>query len=415
MRRRRVYFVVAALIAICGLLAAWKFFGKSELQILQRETVTPCDIDSYIVETGIIKPRVGALVKVGARATGAIERMLVKVGDAVKRGQLIALIDSREINREIRQTEWQLEAARDRLRQINEVYPRKIDEAKARLTASAAQYRLAELNLGRTEELFRAGFISETEYDTRKTSFDAAAAEKEISERVIERTQREYETERDIATSEIERLQSTTKQQEIQRSYTKIIAPIDGVVAEITAQEGETIVAGLQVANLISILDPTLLEMHTFIDETEIGRIIRGQEVHYYVDTYPQKSFQAVVDDIYPQPTVKDNIVYYLAISNVPVADAEYLRSQMTTHVKILVDTRRGVLCVPNSAVKYESGRRFVYRVKGKDSVERVFFEAGLRGEETTEVRAGLADGDVVATRLIVPVDLDRLKNSGAK
>lgn len=415
MKRRSVYLAAVAVAVICTLLATWKLLGKSELQVVQRDLVTRCDIDSYIVETGIVRPRVGALVKVGARATGAIERMLVKVGDEVHRGQLIAIIDSREINREISQTQAQLEAARDRLTQINEVYPRKIDEARARLAAATAQYRLSELNLGRTEELFQAGYISETEYDTRRTSYDAAAAERDIAEQVIERTQSEYEAEKNIATSEIDRLKSTKKQQEIQRSYTKIIAPIDGVVAEITAQEGETIVAGLQVANLISILDPTLLEMHTFIDETEIGRVMRGQKVHYSVDTYPQRSFQAVVDDIYPQPTIKDNIVYYLAISNVPITDAQSLRSQMTTHVKILVDTRKGVLCVPNSAVKYESGRQFVYRVTGKDTVERVFFESGLRGEENTEVKAGLEEGDAVATRLIVPVDLEKMRNPGAK
>jgi multidrug efflux pump subunit AcrA (membrane-fusion protein) len=153
------------------------------------------------------------------------------------------------------------------------------------------------------------------------------------------------------------------RQQETRLTYTRIYSPIDGVVSDVTAQEGETIVAGLQVANLVTVLDPTLLEMWTYVDETDIGRVKIGQEVEYYVDTFPEKIFQGNIDKIYPQPVVKDNIVYYLAIVKVSQNDAQFLKPEMTTHIKIIFAEKTDILIVPNAAIKFE-GEQIAYKVE---------------------------------------------------
>jgi HlyD family secretion protein/macrolide-specific efflux system membrane fusion protein len=65
----------------------------------------------------------------------------------------------------------------------------------------------------------------------------------------------------------------------VRLSYTEVKSPIDGVVSQIAAQEGEMIVAGLQVANLVTVIDPTRLEMWTYVDETDIGQVAPGMAV----------------------------------------------------------------------------------------------------------------------------------------
>jgi len=176
------------------------------------------------------------------------------------------------------------------------------------------------------------------------------------------------------------------------------------VVSDVTIQEGETIVTGLQVANLVTVLDPTRLEMWIYVDETDIGRVKIGQEVEYYVDTFPDRVFRGQVGKIYPQPVTKDNIVYYLAIVEVPKEDTEFLKPEMTTHVKVIFEDRKDILTASNAAIKFEEGKQIAYKVLGPNNVEKVVLKAGIRGEDRTEILSGAAEGDVLATKIILPV-----------
>jgi RND family efflux transporter MFP subunit len=188
-------------------------------------------------------------------------------------------------------------------------------------------------------------------------------------------------------------------------SYTRIDAPIDGVVSDVTIQEGETIVTGLQVANLVTILDPARLEMWIYVDETNIGRVEAGQAVEFYVDTYPDRVFKGTIQRVHPQPISKDNIVYYLAIVQVTPEDAEVLKPEMTTHVRVIYEQKDSVLTAPNAALKFEEGKQVAYVVIGENKVEKAVVRSGVRGEDRTEILSGVKEGDEVATKIILPVE----------
>jgi len=282
---------IAAAAAVVLLLAAFLiyrlFFAKPALQVLETGTVERGSIRGVLVATGIIKSQVGAVVKIGAQTTGRIQEMRVKVGDRVKAGELIALVDDREIRQQIGQQQAALVSAQNTLAQVEKTYPERIREARA-------NYDYAKVNVERERELLKH------EYTTKFTA----------SEAVLKRLQDEFKTQRTIAQSNLEEIQARLRQQEIRLTYTRIYSPIDGVVSDVTAQQGETIVAGLQVANLVTVLDPTRLEMWIYIDETDIGKAAVGQDVEYYVDTFPARTFKGKIEKIYPQPVVKENIVY---------------------------------------------------------------------------------------------------------
>jgi RND family efflux transporter MFP subunit len=191
---------------------------------------------------------------------------------------------------------------------------------------------------------------------------------------------------------------------DVRISYTKIVSPIDGVVSQVTAQEGETIVAGLQVANLVTVLDPTRLEMWIYVDETDVGRVRPGLPVEFRVDSQPDKAFTGAVDRVYPEPEIRDNIVYYKALVTVDRDHALSLRPEMTTQCSIVVDTRENVLAVPNQALKWVAGKQTVFVVdKARpEGVRRVEPKLGLPGLEKSEVLEGLAEGDEVATQIVL-------------
>lgn len=387
---KKVVIPLIAIVLIIGGFFVYKTLTKSKTEVLETAKVTKGNIQGVIVETGIIKPQVGAVVKIGARATGTIVKMNVKIGDRVKTGQLISIIDDREILKAIEQQKASLTAAENTLSQVELTYPDRIREAQATLD-------YAKINYERETELLKHEYTTKDSVDKARSLFEAADAN-------LQRLQNESKTQVNIAKANIGDIAAQSKQQETRLTYTRIYSPINGLVSDVTAQEGETIVAGLQVANLVTVLDPTLLEMWIYVDETDIGRVKVAQQVDYYVDTYPDKLFHGGIEKIYPQPVVKDNIVYYLATVKVSRDDAEFLKPEMTTHIKIAFAEKKDVLTVPNAAIKFETGKQVVYRVIAPDKVEKAEIQTGLRGEDATEVISGLRDGDMLATKLILPV-----------
>jgi len=347
--------IVLLLLAAAG--GGYYWWGAAHreqpVKVIAAEEVRRGPVRKVLEETGIVKSQVGAIVKIGARATGTIEQMLVKVGDPVHRDQRVAVIDSRELKAQLAQ-------------------------AEAQLAQSAAQADYLSANAARLESLLAAGFVSRDETQNARQKAEA------------------------------QRLQVATERAaldalRVRVSYTEIRSPIDGVVSQVTAQEGETIVAGLQVANLITVLDTSRLEMWVYVDETDVGQVIPGQPVEFKVDAYPGRTFTGTVGTIYPQPEIRDNIVYYQALVGVSREQAELLRPEMTTQVQIVVDSREDVLLIPNNALKWVEDRQVVF-VQGEDgAVRRATPKLGLAGISQTEVLDGLRAGEKVATQVELP------------
>ena len=399
--------VIALLVvalAVGGGFAYKKFFKKPETRVLETGRVEKGDIRGVLVETGIIKSQVGAVVKIGARATGKVDKMHVKVGDRVKAGQLIAQIDDRETQKTIDQQKAALQVAESTLAQIQLTYPEKIREAEANFTYARLAFE-------------REKALIQKEYTT-KDALEKAESQYRAAEAILKRLRDEVSSQQQITAATIRETRAQLEQQEIRLTYTRIYSPIPGAISDVTAQEGETIVAGLQVANLVTVLDPSRLEMWIYIDETDIGRAKTGQKVEYTVDTYPERTFTGVIEKINPQPVVKENIVYYLSTVKVSPEDARFLRPEMTTHVKIVTIKKSGVLTVPNAAVKFEKGRQIAYRVvKGPNKVEKAELKLGIRGEDRTEILSGLPEGTELATRLVLPAapEVEAKKSANGK
>ena len=351
---KRLILIIIVLLVAGGGFFWWRSTRPAkDVKVLASAEIKRGAVRKVLEETGIVKAQVGASVKIGARATGTIEQMLVKVGDPVHRDQRVAVIDSRELKAQLAQ-------------------------AEAQLAQSAAQADYLSANAARLESLLAAGFVSRDEAQNARQKAEA------------------------------QRLQVATERAaldalRVRVSYTEIRSPIDGVVSQVTAQEGETIVAGLQVANLITVLDTSRLEMWVYVDETDVGQVIPGQPVEFKVDAYPGRTFTGTVGTIYPQPEIRDNIVYYQALVGVSREQAELLRPEMTTQVQIVVDSREDVLLIPNNALKWVDDHQVVFARGAGGTVRRVSPKLGLAGITHTEVVEGLQEGEEVATQVELP------------
>jgi macrolide-specific efflux system membrane fusion protein len=301
------------------------------------------DMTALVRATGIVKPKVGAEVRVGSRVSGIVKRLHVRIGDRVTAGQLLAELDP---------TEW--EARRD--------------QAAALLESARTTMRYADVEAGRKRSLSDEGLISRAERDVS----DQAAA---------------------VARARVAEAEANLRALEIQRDYTRITAPISGLVATVTTQEGETVSAGLVAPTFVTIIDVDRLEVRAYVDETDIGRIRRNQHCTFTVDTYPGTEFEGRVSAIYPSAEIQDNVVNYLVIVEIADRQRMAIRPEMTTTVGIALDTRRGVLTVPRAAVSTEGGRKYVY-VLAASGTERRQVTTGWKDEQHVEIVGGLNEGE---------------------
>jgi HlyD family secretion protein len=364
---KKKYIVVAVIVAVVAGILIYFFAGKkgSSEKTGENFTVKRGNVTHFTEQTGIIKAQVGAIVKVGTRATGTLTQLQYQVGDVVKKGELIATIDDREILANIRNIEATIESL------------------KRDLEAKEAQYAYSKTNYDREQSLLEKEFTTKDSVDKAKREMDVAYAQVEYGKaKVKESTERR-------------------KALEVSLSYTKIYAPISGYVSAVSTQLGETVVSGLSAAILITIIDPTKLEMWIYVDETDIGRTKPGMKIEYWVDTFRDKKFYGKIDMIYPQPEIKDNIVYYLAIVKIDPKDTVFLRPEMTTHVRIIVEEKREVLVVPNNALRFEEGKTVVY-LKGKDKTEAKQVTPGIRDDKFTEITKGLSEGETIVIPAVV-------------
>ncbi|MEN8692025.1 MAG: efflux RND transporter periplasmic adaptor subunit [Desulfobacterales bacterium] len=401
---KKVIAVIVFLAVAVGLGLWWKSStAEKKITVLATEIVTRGTVRKVLEQTGIVKSQVGAIIKIGTRATGTIDKMMVKVGDPVKKDQLVAQIDSRELEAQATEARAKLAAVQAELNRVEQSYPLRINEARHDLALTRARADYLHNNYLRQQKLADRNVISKDTIEDVYQQAEVETNQVSVKQSTLERLQREFTDEAAKARAAVKQAEASLAALDVRKSYTRIYSPISGVVSQVTAQEGETIVAGLQVANLITVLDPARLEMWTYVDETDIGQVHPGQPVEFRVDAYPGRVFKGTVDTIYPEPEIRDNIVYYRALVKINPEQATYLRPEMTTQVQIIVAVKDDVLDIPNNALKWVDGRQVVFVQNSDGKIRQVTPELGLAGVTHTEVVEGLTAGDKVATQLVLP------------
>jgi HlyD family secretion protein/macrolide-specific efflux system membrane fusion protein len=295
-----------------------------------------------------------------------------------------------------------LQADEAELRRVQRVDPLHIEEARAELALSRAQAEYLRSNYRRVEALAAEGVVSRDELEKVRQLAEVETVRESARRTALERLQREFEENLRRAELAVRVTRANLEALQVRLSYTGIHSPINGVVSQVTAQEGETIVAGLQVANLITVLDTSRLEMWIYVDETDIGHVKLGQTAEFRVDAYPDKVFRGTIQAVYPEPEIRENIVYYKALVAVSKTEAAWLRPEMTTQVQIVVAEKDQVLRLPNTALKWVDSRQVVFHVQPDGSVREVSPRLGLTGLQESELLGGLQEGDLVATQVVL-------------
>ncbi|TMA05986.1 MAG: HlyD family efflux transporter periplasmic adaptor subunit [Deltaproteobacteria bacterium] len=140
---------------------------------------------------------------------------------------------------------------------------------------------------------------------------------------------------------------------------TVIRSPVDGIVISRTVDVGQTVAASLQAPTLFTIAnDLSKMEVHTNVDEADVGNVSEGQEVTFTVDAHPTRRFKGVVYQVRNAPTVVQNVVTYDAVVRIDNKEL-LLKPGMTANVQFLVSQSEDVLAIPNMAMRFRpSGQK---------------------------------------------------------
>lgn len=300
-------------------------------------------LSSTVLATGIIKPKVGAEVRVGSRVSGIVKKLNVHIGDRVRKGELLASLDDIELRAQYNQVAANLENAKTEL-------------------------KYAGIEKERQEILLKRNLVSQETCDLASKAFE-------------------------IAQAQVDQVAASLSYAKIQLDYTKIIAPIDGVVASVSTQEGETVAATFTAPTFLTIIDLKRLEVRAYVDETDIGKIEVEQKTEFTVDTYAGTDFTGIVKAIYPKAELIDNVVNYVVIIDIADSKNKILRPEMTTTVNILSETLEDIIAIPNNAITHKNGEDYVNVLKDGKPEERKI-STGIKNKSFTQIMSGLAKNE---------------------
>jgi RND family efflux transporter MFP subunit len=345
-QRTRSWLILSVLMigAIVGI-AGWKLvrLRKTEVGLQPTERwVLPelRTVKTQVNATGIIRLKTGAEVRVGAQVSGIVRRLFVTVGAAVKRGEVIAEIDSRPIEARVQQ-------------------------ARAQLGQALVTQSKAKLDAGRSQQLFDAGIVAKQQYDDARAALQAAEAA-------------------------VQTAQSAVAEASVDLGYTELRAPIDGTVASVSTQQGETVAASFATPTFVTIIQKNALEVVAMVDEADIGNVRPGEPATFTTETWPDREFQGTVVRIAPAATIISGVVNYevsIAIRN----GVTLLKPDMTSNVNIVTAERKS-LVVPAACVHRDSeGTYVVTRTAGASA--RRYIAIGPKTGSEVEVTRGLEPG----------------------
>ncbi|MCV9999400.1 efflux RND transporter periplasmic adaptor subunit [Pararhizobium sp. YC-54] len=370
--RKRLILAAATLF---GLLVVWLLFlrppAKPELVTAQARTG---DIDEVVLATGVLEPL--ELVRVGAQASGRVERLAVEIGDVVEVGQLVAEIDSQTRRNTLRDRE----AALANTRAVH--------------AARMAGLLKAEKDFERQREMLAGGSTPRAQFDATVATLDSARAEVQGLD------------------AQISQAQVAVESAAIELGYTRITAPIAGTVVAIVTDEGQTVNALQTAPTIVMIARLDTMTVRADISEADVVRVRKGLPVWFSILGDPKRRFVGELRQVEPAPASIVNegkttgsglgstngAVYYTGLIVVANADG-VLRPSMTAQVSIVLSHVGGAVLVPLSAVEGAPGVSDTTRIRVLDAMGEVQIrqvKVGIDNGADIQILSGLQAGETI-------------------
>ena len=448
MKRKWKIVITLAAVAIfaAGIIASAQY-SKRGIVAVQTGQVVRQDLTSVVTASGEIKPK--DYHNIGANAAGDLTEILVKEGDHVRKGQLLAKIEDVQPRADVdaqRATLSSAEANSAAAEAGLKAADDNVVTMQAALDKDKADLARMKADFDRSQELFNEKLLAKQDFDLKKYTYEAQVAairesEARVSQAKVQREQ--YAAQLSAAQKQIAQARAVlTRTDDVLRKHNSY-SPIDGVVTNLPVRLGETVVPGVQNlagSNIMTIADMSLITAEVKVDETDIVNIKLDQVADITIDAIPNKTFKGHVTEIGNTAILRSTGVAasQSAISSQEAKDfkvviamdnpPDEVRPGLSCTAKITTATRKNVLTIPIQALtvrqrgdlepekpagknaaqaaskpdpaaekakKEELTGVFVVS-KGKAEFRKV--DTGITGATDIEVVSGLNEGDQIIT-----------------
>ncbi|MBM3515189.1 MAG: efflux RND transporter periplasmic adaptor subunit [Alphaproteobacteria bacterium] len=334
----------------------WQWGGDADAPKALTQTITKGNIEDTVSAVGTLQPV--QAVDVGAQVSGQLQKVLVTYGDKVTQGQLLAEIDPTLQQSRVAADEAQLQSL------------------QAQLESRRADLALARQRFDRQKGLLAENATSREEFDAAENTLKVATAQIAALE------------------AQIKQAISTLEGNRANLEYTKIVAPIDGVVVDLVAKQGQTLNANQTAPLVLKIADLSQMTVWAQVSEADVQRLKVGMKAYFTTLGVNDKRRFGTLRQIIPTPQIVNNVVLYNCLFDTPNDDGALL-PQMSAQVFFVVEGADDVPLVPMAALRRakEPGK-YTAQVVGEDDPRIVTIGASNR--LVAEVKTGLSVGDEV-------------------
>ena len=366
----------AAALLIIFSIALFFFLRSPEVPEYVTAPVRIGDIENAVLATG----RIDAIerVNVGAQVSGQVKSLKVKLGDRVTKGQLIAEIDDVPQRNDLRNAEAALNVV------------------KADLQAKQAQLKQASLRFKRQRQMLNEDASSREDFETAETTLASTRAELSA------------------LNAKLVQAQIDVDKKKVDLGYTKVVAPMDGIVIAVVTQQGQTVNSSQSAPTIIKLARLDVMTIKAQISEADITRISPGQNARFTIFSEPDKHYDATLRtvELAPESVMKDDSlassssasgsgtsnasVYYNALLDVPNPENR-LRIAMTAQVTLLAGEAKNTLLVPIQAVHKVSGNKQQVQILTSDNrLETREVKTGITNSVDIQILDGVKVGEHV-------------------
>jgi HlyD family secretion protein len=445
--KRKWKVLIAVFVLVVGSIAVFAGVRYSHRGIVTVETgrVVRQDLTSLVTASGEIKPR--KYINIGANAMGELTEILVKEGDHVRKGQLVARVENTQPEADVNaqraalaSAEADAAAAEAGLKSFDD----NLATMQAGIDRTRADLEHATLDLKRGEELYKSKLIPKQDFDTRQATYQTAVATLKESEAKMTqaKAQREqansqlFSAQRRVAQARA----TVARAADVLHKYDSF-APLNGVVTNLPVRVGETVVPGIQsstASNIMTIADMSIITAEVKVDETDIVSVKLDQQADVTIDAIPNKTFKGHVIEIGDTAIIRSTGVaasqsttssqeakdfkVVVALDNPP----EDIRPGLSCTAKVTTATRQHTLTIPIQALTIRQKGDLEPKPKNgavvqaakfdpaaekarKEEIQGVFVvsagkaqfrkvETGITGATDIEVLNGLKEGDEIVT-----------------
>lgn len=362
-----------ALIAVIAIIKV-KFFTPPPAPAYLTATAASADIEDTVLASGTVKAF--KQVSVGAQASGQVKSLKVALGDTVKKGQLIAEIDALAQENALKTAAAEL------------------DNIRAQLRAKEATLKQATLAYQRQQQMLSQDASSRENFETAEATLNTTSA--------------------DIAAlkTQIDKARISADTARLNLGYTKITAPMDGVVVAVVTQEGQTVNANQSTPTIIKLARMDTVTVKAQISEADVTRVHAGQKVYFTILGEPDKRYATTLRAVEPAPdsilqddtaasttssSVTATAIYYNGQLDVPNPEGK-LRISMTAQVHIILAEAKNAVVIPSTALgnRNKDGSYQVSVVDAQGQVSKRTVRAGINTNASVQILDGLKVGEKV-------------------